>query len=196
MMQVVMHAQIATEEGLFKFPDVVSQIDAKLKRRHPHVFGDVQVAGTPEVLRNWEAIKAAERAENGLAHRSRMEGVPAILPSLARAQALGDRAARDGFDWPDLDGVLDKVGEELEELGKAGDDEARAAEMGDLLFALANVARWLGLDAESALRRACDRFARRYAEMELMAHSRSTRLVDLEAEALDDLWQAAKAMES
>ncbi len=195
LMQIVMHAQIATEEGTFKFPDVVGRIDAKLKRRHPHVFGDLQVEGTSDVLRNWEAIKAEERAEKGQGHHSRMEGVPAILPSLARAQALGDRAARDGFDWPDLDGVLDKVNEELDELRSARDVTAQAAELGDLLFALVNASRWLGVEAESALRGACDRFTRRYAEMEHQARTRDLRLADLSPAEQEALWQKAKAAE-
>ncbi len=195
LMQIVMHAQIATEEGTFKFPDVIGRIDAKLKRRHPHVFGDLQVEETSDVLRNWEAIKAKERAEKGQGHRSRMEGVPAILPSLARAQALGDRAARDGFDWPDLDGVLDKVNEELDELRSANDVEAQTAELGDLLFSLANASRWLGVDAESALRGACDRFTQRYAEMERQARTRDTHLVDLSSAEQEALWQEAKTAE-
>ena len=195
LMQIVMHAQIATEEGAFKLPDVVSRIDAKLKRRHPHVFGDLQVGGTSDVRRNWEAIKAEERAENGLAHLSRLEGVPVILPSLARAQALGDRVARDGFDWPDVDGVLDKVAEELGELRSVTDAEAQTAELGDLLFALVNVARWLGVDAESALRGTCDRFTRRYAEMERQARTQDVQLANLSLAEQEALWQEAKSAE-
>ena len=120
LMQIVMHVQIATEQGAFQFGDVIGRIDAKLKRRHPHVFDDLEVQDTHDVLRNWEAIKATERAEEGNAHHSRLDSVPAILPALARAQALGDRAARTGFDWPDIAGVLDKVREELAELHASG----------------------------------------------------------------------------
>jgi tetrapyrrole methylase family protein/MazG family protein len=195
LMQIVMHAQIATEESSFKLPDVIDRIDAKLKRRHPHVFGDVQVGGTSEVLRNWEAIKAVERAENGQSHRSPLDGVPVILPALARAQALGDRAARDGFDWPDIDGVLDKVMEELGELRSAAGVMDRTAELGDLLFALVNVARWLGIDAESALRAACDRFTQRYAYMEKQAGAQNTRLAALSVAEQEGLWQEAKSVE-
>jgi tetrapyrrole methylase family protein/MazG family protein len=116
LMQITMHVQIATEAGAFQSADVISYIDAKLKRRHPHVFGDLEAHDTATVLRNWEAIKAHEREAAGHGDRSRMGGIPTILPALARAQSLGDRAARDGFDWPDLDGVLNKVDEEARSL--------------------------------------------------------------------------------
>jgi tetrapyrrole methylase family protein/MazG family protein len=194
LMQIAMHVQIATEEGIFQFADVIGQIDAKLKRRHPHVFGDVHVEGPADVLRNWESIKAHERAasnEHGQSG-SRLEGVPAILPALARAQALGDRAARAGFDWPDLKGVLDKVTEEVSELRQAEDAEARERELGDLLFSLANLARWLEVDAESALRDTCDRFMDRYAEMERQARARGIDLADLPLAEQDALWDQAK----
>lgn len=194
LMQIAMHVQIALEEGVFQFPDVIGRIDAKLKRRHPHVFGDVQVQGAADVLRNWEAIKADERAvsnEHGESG-SRMEGVPAILPALARAQALGDRAARAGFDWPDLEGVLDKVEEEVAEVREAEDAEAKERELGDLLFSLVNIARWLEVDAESALRDTCDRFTARYAEMERQARARGIELADLPLAEQDALWDQAK----
>jgi uncharacterized protein YabN with tetrapyrrole methylase and pyrophosphatase domain len=119
--------------------------------------------------------------------------VPISLPALARAQALGDRAARDGFDWPDRDGVLAKVVEELDELHSASDPEAQAREMGDLLFTLVNVARWIGVDAESALRGTCDRFVRRYAEMERLAGAQGARLADLPLADQETLWAQAKA---
>ncbi len=192
LMQIAFHVQIATEEGAFRFADVIGRIDAKLKRRHPHVFGDVRVRDAAEVLRNWEAIKADERSRVGNAHRSRLEGVPAILPALARAQELGDRVARTGFDWSDLPGVLDKLSEEVAELQAAGDRAARERELGDLLFTLTNVARWLGVDAESALRGACDRFTRRYAAMERAARDRGTNLADLSPAEQDALWEEAK----
>jgi tetrapyrrole methylase family protein/MazG family protein len=195
LMQIAMHVQIATEAGEFKFADVIGQIDAKLKRRHPHVFGDVVVEGTQDVLRNWEAIKANERAEEGGTDRSRLEGVPAILPALARAQQIGERVARTGFDWPDLDGVLAKLAEEIAELRAAEDAERREQEMGDLLFTLVNVARWLKVDAESALRSACDRFTSRYAEMERAARAQGLELADLPLADLDTLWEQAKGRE-
>jgi tetrapyrrole methylase family protein/MazG family protein len=193
LMQISMHAQIAIEEGTFKLADVIAQIDAKLKRRHPHVFGDLHVHDTAQVLRNWEAIKAAERTAEGNAHHSRLESVPAILPALARAQSLGERAARDGFDWPQIDGVLDKVNEELGELRAVADWEEQAQEFGDLLFSLTNVARWLDIDAESSLRGTCDRFARRYAEMEKLALSEGALLADLGPVELESLWEKTKS---
>ena len=193
LMQIALHTQIATEAGTFQFADVIGSIDAKLKRRHPHVFGSLEVQDAAEVLRNWEAIKASERAANGNAHGSRLEGVPVILPALSRAQALSDRAARDGFDWPDPKGVLDKVAEEVAELRAATNPEARSQEMGDLLFTMINVARWLEIDAESALRGTCDRFTQRYAKMERWASEAGSRLADLPPAALDTLWVRAKA---
>jgi tetrapyrrole methylase family protein/MazG family protein len=195
LMQIVMHVQIATEAGGFRFADVIGRIDAKLKRRHPHVFGDLEVNGTADVLRHWEAIKAGERAasgDGGDAARSRLEGVPAILPALARAQALGDRVARAGFDWPDLMGVLDKVSEEVAELQSSQDLDTQARELGDLLFSLVNVARWLGVDAESALRGACDRFVSRYSQMERSAQARGLDLAELSLDEQDRLWEQAK----
>ena len=192
LMQIAMHVQIATEAGEFKFADVISRIDAKLKRRHPHVFGDVVVEGTQDVLRNWEAIKAGERAEKGEVYRSRLNGVPATLPALARAQEIGDRAARTGFDWPDLTGVLTKLSEEVAELRAAEDAERREQEMGDLLFTLVNIARWLKVDAESALRGACDRFTGRYADMERTARAQGVDLADLPLTDQDALWEQAK----
>lgn len=192
LMQIAMHVQIATEAGDFKFADVIGRIDAKLKRRHPHVFGDVMVQGTQDVLRNWEEIKAGERAEKGEAHRSRLDGVPVALPALARAQAIGERVARTGFDWPDLDGVLAKLSEEVAELRAAEGAESQEQEMGDLLFTLVNVARWLEIDAESALRGTCDRFTRRYAEMERTARIQGVELADLPLADQDALWEQAK----
>jgi tetrapyrrole methylase family protein/MazG family protein len=193
LMQIAMHAQIATEGGDFRFADLIGSIDAKLRRRHPHVFGDVQVRDADEVLRNWEAIKLRERGNSGSAESSRLATVPGILPALARAQELGDRAARVGFDWPDVDGVLDKVVEEAAELRAAADPQDRAAELGDLLFSLVNLARWLDMDAESALRGACNRFTDRFAAMERQAAARGADLSDLSLAELDVLWKGAKA---
>ncbi len=194
LMQIALHVQIAAEESDFRFADVIGGIDAKLRRRHPHVFADVTVEGTGDVLRAWEAIKADERADSRPAgkHGSRLDGVPEILPALARAQALGERAARAGFDWRELDGVLDKVGEELAELRDAQEQETRAHELGDLLFSLVNVARWLKVDAEGALRRTCDRFAHRYAQMEQEARRLGLDLSSLPLEEQDALWDQVK----
>ncbi len=192
LMQIALHAQIAVEDGEFRFAEIVGGIDAKLKRRHPHVFGGLEVAGTEQVLRNWEAIKAHERTSEGHAHDSRLSGVPQALPALARAQALGDRAARAGFDWPDASAVLDKLMEEMEELRAASSEEARQREFGDLLFTLVNAARHLGLDAEATLRGACDRFTERFAQMESTARASGRSLDDLTPAEQDTLWENAK----
>jgi tetrapyrrole methylase family protein/MazG family protein len=198
LMQIAIHVQIAAEAGEFRFADVIGRIDAKLKRRHPHVFGDVVVEGTPDVLRNWEAIKARERTSNGgegQTDHSQLESVPSILPALARAQAIGERVARTGFDWPDLNGVLAKLDEEVAEVRAAQSPERQEQEMGDLLFTLVNAARWLKVDAESALRGACDRFTQRYREMEQEACAHGRDLADLLPAEQDLLWEQAKGRE-
>lgn len=194
LMQIAMHVQIATEHSTFRFADVIGRIDQKLKNRHPHVFGDVKVRDAREVLRNWEAIKARERASNGdvAGPGSSLEGIPATLPALARAQSLGERAARAGFDWPDADGVLTKLDEEVAELRGRDLLVERERELGDVLFTLVNLARWLGVDAESALRTTCDRFSRRYAEMEMRAHAAGNDLSELRPEEREALWEQAK----
>lgn len=196
LMQIVMHAQIATEGGNFRFADIVGRIDAKLKRRHPHVFGNVEVGGTADVLRNWEAIKADERQAEGHGQASRLASVPTILPSLARAQALSERAARQGFDWPDMDGVLAKLAEEVAELQAVDDFDERERELGDVLFTLVNVGRWLGVDTETALRGACQRFTQRYACMEEQARRQGTDLATLSVAEQNALWDEAKSQES
>ncbi len=192
LMQIAMHVQIATEEGSFRFADVIGQIDAKLKRRHPHVFGRAEVEGTAQVLRNWEAIKARERADAGDQEGSRLAGVPAVLPALARAQALADRAARSGFSWPDVEQALGTVGEQGQAVAAALVPEEQEQALGELLFSLANLARLLEIDAEGALRRTGDRFARRYAAMEREAHARGLELAALSPGEQSTLWQEAE----
>jgi tetrapyrrole methylase family protein/MazG family protein len=195
LLQIVLHAQIAVEAGEFSMADVIARIDAKIKRRHPHVWGEWVVSGAGDVIRNWEALKAAER--QGEARRdeeqgSLLDGLPPTLPALTQAAAYGHRAARVGFDWSDADGVAHKVGEELAELRAASDDQAREVELGDLLFAVANWARWLRVDPEAALRQANARFARRFAWMEAEARRRDMDLAGLSPDELEALWQAAK----
>lgn len=163
-LQVVFLAELGRKEGAFGPDDVIRAIISKLVRRHPHVFGDVEVSGSEEVLRNWEQIKAGEKAGRGL-----LEGVPRSLPALYRAQRMSDKASRVGFDWPDGRGSRAKVGEELAELDEAlagGDPERVEHELGDLLFAIVNLARHSGVDAEMALRKTADRFGRRFAHVE------------------------------
>jgi len=188
LLQVLIHTQVATEEGEFKMPAVISGIDGKLKHRHPHVWGGREVSGTGEVLQRWEALKREEKGEE----RSVFDGVPAALPALQQADTYSRRAARVGFDWSSPDGVADKVHEEIVEVEAAATPEAREAEVGDLLFAAVNWARWLEVDPEVALRQANARFARRFRAMERMARERDLDMTAMDIDALESLWQEAK----
>ncbi len=195
LMQIYLHAQLAREEKAFAMADVVAGITAKLIRRHPHVFGDVQVAGSAEVLRNWEAIKALERAAGGRAGDSLLAGVPRTLPALAYAQEVGERASRVRFDWTRVEEVWAKVEEELAELRAATLPEERAEELGDVLFALVNLARWLDVAAEEALRATSAKFARRFAAIEEAARQRGVAFQELSMAEMDALWESAKSAE-
>ncbi len=192
LLQVVFHAQIAREEGLFDLGDVVSGISQKLIRRHPHVFGEDKEQDSQAVLRNWEALKREERRKKDQAEKSMLDGVPASMPALSVAQAVQDRAARVGFDWPDVSGVLGKVAEEAGELARAELEEQRREELGDLLFVLVRLASWLKLDAEDALRAANRKFRERFAHMERAARGEGRTLDEYDAAGLDALWNGAK----
>ncbi len=202
LLQVVLHAQLAAEEGVFDLTDVNAAIASKIVRRHPHVFADAEVRTSSDVNRQWERIKAAERAEpepdasSEVASPARpkgaLDGVSRILPALAASQEMQERAANIGYEWPTVEGVLDKVAEELTELRQAATPAERAEEYGDLLFVLVNVARWHGIEAEAALRAANDKFRRRFASVERQASERGVALRDLDFEALDALWDIAK----
>lgn len=189
LLQILLHAQIAVEEGDFSLAQVIEKINAKIRRRHPHVFGDMVVSGTEEVLHNWEELKREERGEAG---GSILGNVPPTLPALAQAQSYQRRVAGVGFDWPDVEGVVAKVAEEVEELRRASNAVKREEELGDLLFSLVNLARWLGVDAESALRAANARFARRFAAMEDLCRQRGLHLAELSLAELDALWEEVK----
>jgi MazG family protein len=193
LFQVVFHARLAEERGWFDFAGVARDIVDKLVRRHPHVFG-AEGAGDHQALAHaWDAHKAAERQAAGAT--GVLADVPLALPALSRAAKLGRRAARVGFDWPDVTGVRAKVDEELAEADAAvvgADATATAAEIGDLLFAVANWARHLKLDPEESLRQACARFERRFSAMESATAGRGQRLDQLDAAAWDALWNAAK----
>jgi len=189
LLQVLLHAQIATEEGEFKMIDVIAGIDAKLKHRHPHVWGARQVRGTQEVLQRWEELKWEEKGED----RSVLDGVPAALPALQQADAYSRRAARVGFDWAEANGVAEKVREEMAEVEGATTLEEREAELGDLLFAVVNWSRWLGVDPETALRKTNARFARRFRDVERMARDRGLDMLALTIDALEALWIEAKS---
>ncbi len=194
LMQIYLHAQLAREEGAFVIGDVFAGIAAKLIRRHPHVFGRLEVDGSAEVLRNWEAIKAAERAENGQPDSSLLEGIPATLPALAHAQAIGRRVSRVGFDWTRVEEVWAKVQEEMAELRAAPDAAERAAELGDVLFALVNLARWLDVEAEDALRATNVKFHRRFAWLEEQARASGRPLEEMPMAEMDALWEQAKSV--
>ena len=191
LLQVVLHAQIADEAGEFDISDVIRAIASKMVRRHPHVFGDVSVSCAHDVLVNWEAIKKAEREEG----KTMFEGIPRHMPALQAAQEVQGRAARVGFDWKDLQPVLDKVAEEIHELKRAKSPNEVQSEMGDLLFALVNAARHLGVNAEMALRSANQKFVERFTRMEEMAKEQGLDFASLPLEQQDDLWNRAKAEE-
>lgn len=191
---IVMQAQMAAEAGDFTLSDVIMGIEAKLKRRHPHVWGDWQVSDTAEVLRNWELLKQQEKAARPAnAFSSQLDGIPAALPALARSQRIQAKAAKTGFDWPDVGGVYAKLAEEVQEIQDAQTAEERVAELGDVLFVVVNLARWLEVDAEIALREANARFSRRFQQVERLAAGRGLVLSALSFAALDALWEEAKA---
>lgn len=190
LLQPLMHTQMQRLEGGWDIDAVAQTITEKLIRRHPHVFGDVEAADADEVLRNWNQIKLKERGEKP---GSILDGVPKSMPALMRAMEISKRAAREGFEWPSIDAVWDKVGEEQTELNQAiasGEATDIESELGDLLFSLVNIARWLRLDPEQALMRMVDRFVRRFREME--AHS-DRPLRELTPEEWNDLWERSKA---
>lgn len=201
LLQVVLHAQIAADRGAFTIDDVVQKIADKMVRRHPHVFGETVVADSAEVKRNWETIKAEERKEKAQDH-SLLAGVPKTLPALNRAQRLGEKAAKVHFDWEKIPEVWAKISEELGELkvevdAIAANPKAATAdqkkriehELGDLCFALTQLARWTGVSAEDSLRTCCDRFMQRFALMEKIAKK---PLEEHSPSELDQLWNEAK----
>lgn len=191
LLQIVLQAQIATESESFRMADVIAAVNDKLIRRHPHVFGDLELSGVDEVLHNWEALKASERDQSQAAS-SVLTGVPVSLPALALALEYQARAARLGFDWPSVSGVREKITEEIEEFQHASTPEAQEAEFGDLLFSLVNYARWKKLDPEAALRGAALRFRERFERMEAQARSQDKDLRTLDLEELERLWTLAK----
>jgi len=193
LLQILLHAQVATEAEDFNMTDVIQAISAKLIRRHPHVFGEVQVNSVDNVLQNWEKIKAKEREDNGNSQKTGMlDGIPLALPALTQADQIQRRAKRVGFDWNSIEPVLAKVREELEELESAGTSAERQAEAGDLLFAAVNLIRWLDIDPETALRECNLRFRRRFAYIEAEAAKAGKQVDELSFEEMDALWEAAK----
>lgn len=210
LLQIVLHAQLAAEEDVFDLTDVQAAIAAKIVRRHPHVFGEAEARTAADVNRQWERIKASERAsaadsaefaepgEGGEATAGRpgaLDGISRAMPALAASQEMQERAAALGYDWPNVAGVVDKVHEELAELAAAGSSAERAEEVGDLLMVLVNLARHHEVEAEAALRAANDKFRRRFGAVERAAAQRGVALRDLDFDELDGLWDAAKADE-
>ena len=191
LFHLVFQVRIGKESGEFTQDQVFGTLIEKLVRRHPHVFGDVQVADARDVKQNWDAIKREERAGTDA---SILDGAPRRMPALSYAHAIQERAARTGFDWDDPRGVLAKLDEELDELQKARSAGEREQELGDLLFSLVNVARWMGADAEGALRHANSRFYQRFASMERLSRERGLSFPELSLDEKESLWQEAKRL--
>ncbi|MCC6300522.1 MAG: nucleoside triphosphate pyrophosphohydrolase [Anaerolineales bacterium] len=191
LLQIVLQAQIANEEEQFTVNQVIHDIHAKIVRRHPHVFGDLKLDGTDDVLANWEKLKEQERGKKNDG-KGLLDGVPVALPALTQAQEYQDRAARVGFDWNQIDDVLEKVKEEIEEIKRAETDFELASEIGDLFFVLVNLARWKQVDAESALRGTNAKFKKRFAYVEQGAKKQGRVLSDLTLDEMESLWQEAK----
>ena len=202
LLQVMFQCVMAEQEGRFSFDDVANAISDKLVRRHPHVFGDVDAKDSATVLRNWEQIKQQEHKKE--ARHSALDGVPSTLPGLLKAQRTQEKAARVGFDWPDANGPMDKVREELAELQvevanrvseRPVDSDKVKGELGDLLFAAANLARHLKVDCESALELSTSKFSRRFRAVEAGAKAAGKSLKDMTLDEMDALWEEAKAGE-
>ena len=198
LLQVVFHSQMASEEGSFTFEEVAAAINDKMVRRHPHVFGEADAKDAGAVSANWESIKEQER-KGKKKDDSALADVPAALPALMRAQKLQARAARVGFDWPSHEGVREKIREELLEVEEAiirGDAAHIAEEIGDLLFAVVNLARFMGVDAETALRDANQKFSRRFRAVEEGIRAGGRAMKDATLEEMEALWVAAKQKET
>lgn len=193
LVQVAFHADIAREAGDFTLADVLTAINGKLVRRHPHVFGDTSVSDAREVELNWEQLKAAERAQQGV-RKSPVDGIPNALPALSYSQLMQDRVSRMGFEWEDVSGVLDKIVEEVEEFRQASSDSEKVHELGDMLMVMVNLCRWLDVQAEDALRQANGRFRRRYLQMEELAEQRNLDFEHLPLDEKEALWQEAKTI--
>jgi MazG family protein len=206
LLQIVFHAQLAAQRGEFDISDVIEEIHTKMVRRHPHVFGDAKAKDAAQVLKNWEQLKAEERgAETGKKNGSLLDGVPRTLPAVLEAYQLTRRAARIGFDWDHLDGLLEKLNEEASELRAALGKSAKAKngiqahteeEVGDLLFVAVNVARFLGVDPEIALKKANRKFVGRFQEMEREMERRGSKLADASREEMEALWERSKEAEN
>jgi len=194
LLQVYLHAEIARQEGDFAIGDVFEHVNAKLIRRHPHVFGEVKVSGAGQVIQNWDAIKKQERIAAGkdVQSESVLDGVPLAAPALIVAQEYQKRVARTGFEFENLQDVLTKVQEELQELQEATMPEHQHEEMGDVLYMVAKVARWLNIDAEEALRHANRKFRRRFQAMERIIRQEGRTFASYSLEEWRELWERVK----
>jgi tetrapyrrole methylase family protein/MazG family protein len=188
LLQIVLHAEIASENGEFKLEEVINQINDKLIRRHPHIFGDKQAKSAEDVVQNWEEIKKTERKPEA----SILESVPRQMPALAYSQEIQARAARTGFDWENIDGVIDKLSEEVREFKQALSQAEKTEEFGDLFFTLVNVARRMGIDPEVSLRQSNRKFYRRFTYMEKLCRERGLNLGQMTFDAQNALWAEAK----
>lgn len=205
LLQVVLQSQIAADAGEFTIDDVCRDVNAKMVRRHPHIFGDAKAETPEDTAAIWAAVKLQERANaqgeaasgdaSGERPEGLLDGVPTSFPALMQAQKISRKAVAVGFEWPDEEGVWAKVAEEIDEFKAAETPEDRELEFGDVLFSLVNVARWNGVDAENALRATCAKFRRRWAFMEGAAWAAGKRLEDMSADEQEELWQQAKAAE-
>ncbi|HYA88572.1 MAG TPA: nucleoside triphosphate pyrophosphohydrolase [Nitrospirota bacterium] len=193
LFQIVFHARIAEEQGLFSFPDIISANIEKMTRRHPHVFGDVRLSTDKEVLANWEEIKKKEKGYEQ--RKSILEGVPLHLPSLLRAHSIQERAARVGFDWSRIDDALPKLDEEIAEFKeslKLEDASGIEEELGDIFFMLVNISRFLGVNPENALRKTISKFIQRFRFIEESAVDAGKSLSDMTLDEMEELWQKSK----
>lgn len=194
LLQIVLHAQIASEYGEFTMTDIINNVYTKLVNRHPHVFEDLELRDADAVIHNWERIKENERSQKGRESKSLLDGISLAMPALAVSDAYQRRAARMGFDWEDIEGVVDKIVEEVAELRAAKSASAKEEEYGDLIFALVNLARWLELDAESSLRKTNAKFLNRFSHIEKIAKQQDKNISDLTLEEMEGIWEEAKRL--
>ncbi len=191
LLHIVMQTQMATEAGDFTLADVIAEINAKIKRRHPHVWGDSQIETVADLNKTWDAIKRTEKGDD--TQQSAIANVPIALPALARSQKIQKKARKVGFDWPEIQGVYDKIAEELQEVREAEGRQELSAEIGDLLFVIVNLASWLEVDAETAMREANLKFIRRFQGMEMLMDERDLMWETVgDIEAMEELWQESK----
>lgn len=196
LLQIIFHASLARESGVFNYTDLVNEECEKMIRRHPHVFSDVESKTVDKVLEKWENIKRGEHLKTS--HSEHLEGVPKALPALIRSRKVQEKAARIGFDWEDVSGALDKLSEELSELQQAlesGNQAQAEEELGDLLFSVVNVSRFMKVNPEAALEATVEKFIRRFRHIEATVEARGVSLDEMELSEMDQIWEEAKQLE-